>query len=107
MNTISGKHTDDLRPVRIQVTQHLTWVYSSDPPPDPPGPGAFVPPPGVLIPPNGRYRHWKGGIYWVVGVAAGPHLVVVYTDSAGLYWLRPIEQWAERFTLVALNQREW
>lgn len=58
-----------------------------------------MPPPDDILPP-GRYRHFKGGDYEVIGVArhseSGEQLVVyspLYDDS-GL-WVRPLAMFLE------------
>lgn len=103
MNTHLGKHTDDLRPVQIQMGAIPCWNYLGEPlvPPDSP----LDPIRGHTFPITGRYLHRKGGIYRVQsGAVAGPHTCVAYTDHAGQWWVRPVEQWAERFTLL---RAEW
>ncbi|MEL4317955.1 DUF1653 domain-containing protein [Leifsonia sp. YIM 134122] len=61
----------------------------------------------------GSYRHFKGGLYTVVGEATDSETerpVVVYRSADGRLWVRPAAMWAEvvehggalvtRFTLV-------
>jgi hypothetical protein len=47
---------------------------------------------------TGVYQHFKGGLYYVVGM--GKHSetqedLVVYRDSKGEFWLRPISMFNE------------
>lgn len=67
---------------------------------------------------QGTYRHFKGGIYEVLGLARHSEteeLLVVYKNSEGQIWVRPYEMFFEavlhegaqiqRFTLISkLNQ---
>ena len=55
--------------------------------------------PGLLVTP-GRYRHFKGAVYVVTGVALHseteePHVVYHREDSPEL-WVRPAAMWNER-----------
>ena len=59
---------------------------------------ANVPPPSSA-PAPGRYRHFKGGHYEVLGV--GRHseteewLVIYRAEKDGSLWLRPLSSWNE------------
>lgn len=49
-------------------------------------------------PPAGTYRHFKGGIYALVGVGRHseteePH--VIYRAADGRIWVRPLAMWSE------------
>ena len=46
----------------------------------------------------GLYRHFKGGLYTVVGVATDSETeqpVVVYRSADGRLWVRPATMWSE------------
>ena len=48
--------------------------------------------------PCGTYKHYKGGIYEVVGMATHTETLesmVVYTDNKGKMWVRPSSMWNE------------
>ncbi|GBQ92830.1 hypothetical protein AA23498_1560 [Acetobacter nitrogenifigens DSM 23921 = NBRC 105050] len=63
-----------------------------------------------LLAPPGRYRHYKGGFYTVLGVARHSEteepLVVYRSETQGGLWVRPLSMWLEtvnsqpRFALV-------
>ncbi|KQX07303.1 MULTISPECIES: DUF1653 domain-containing protein [unclassified Leifsonia] len=47
----------------------------------------------------GLYRHFKGGLYTVVGEATDSETeqrVVVYSSADGRLWVRPASMWEER-----------
>ena len=51
---------------------------------------------------NATYRHYKGGLYKVLFEAteeATLKTVVVYQNSKGTYWTRPIEDFLAQVTL--------
>jgi hypothetical protein len=63
---------------------------------------------------TGRYRHFKGGRYEVIGIARHSETeeeLVVYTSESGDWWVRPSEMFfgtttvdgrqVERFTRVS------
>lgn len=62
----------------------------------------------------GLYQHYKGGLYWVVGV--GKHSetldeMVVYRkyhgpDDLGEFWVRPISMWSEEVKPGVLRFRK-
>ena len=69
----------------------------------------------------GKYRHFKGGLYRVVGMARHsetlqPMVVYEALYGSGGLWVRPAEMWQEwverdgyagpRFTLIAEEQQE-
>ena len=48
--------------------------------------------------PCGKYRHYKGGIYEVIGMATHTETLedmVVYTDDKEKVWVRPASMWNE------------
>jgi len=62
---------------------------------------------------NGIYRHFKGGIYEVIGIGRHSETeeqMVVYRNASGGIWLRPLDMFCEvvvhegvqmqRFTLI-------
>lgn len=51
-----------------------------------------------MLIPCGTYKHYKGGIYKVIGMATHTETLesmVVYTDDKGKVWVRPASMWNE------------
>jgi hypothetical protein len=53
-----------------------------------------------VIVPAGRYRHFKGAVYVVVGTARHSEteesLVVYHREGSSELWVRPASMWHER-----------
>jgi len=48
---------------------------------------------------KGYYKHYKGGIYKVIGTAIHTEdeaKLVIYIDTKGNTWARPIDMWNEK-----------
>lgn len=62
---------------------------------------------------NRAYAHWKGGVYFVVGVSVHTETqerLVVYRHTSGRLWSRPVDSWnspaptgGQRFTLLPVD----
>lgn len=55
------------------------------------------------IVPCGKYRHYKGKIYEVVGTSIHTETLeelVLYKDEYGITWARPVKMWYEPVQLL-------
>lgn len=50
--------------------------------------------------PCGAYRHYKGGLYGVIGWCVREHdqePCVLYSGEVGVVFCRPVREWVEKF----------
>ncbi len=68
--------------------------------------------PPLIEPPPGRYRHYKGGEYEVLGTVRHSETLEPMTLYRALYgqkglWVRPAAMFAETLTLEGVTQRRF